>query len=45
MKVAVFSTKPYDRSFLERANARAGHELIFLDVRLSTGSATLTAGA
>lgn len=30
MKVAVFSTKPYDRSFLESANVAHGHELWFL---------------
>ena len=27
MKVAVFSTKPYDRRFLEAANRAAGHDL------------------
>ncbi|HUF21910.1 MAG TPA: 2-hydroxyacid dehydrogenase [Burkholderiales bacterium] len=45
MKVAVFSTKPYDRQFLERANAEAGHELLFLDARLTTSSAALANGA
>ncbi len=29
MKVAVFSTKAYDRRFLEAANAEHGHELVF----------------
>ena len=29
MRVAVFSTKPYDRQFLEAANAGHGHELHF----------------
>lgn len=45
MKVAVFSTKPYDRRFLERANARAGLELLFLDARLTAESAALAIGA
>lgn len=34
MKVAVCSTKPYDRSFLSAANRDAGHELVFFDARL-----------
>ena len=36
MRIAVFSTKPYDRQFLEAANAEAGtpHELSFLEPRL-----------
>ena len=33
MKVAVFSTKSYDREFLEAANSEAGHELRFFDAR------------
>jgi len=44
MRVAVFSTKPYDRHFLEAANAAAGHELLFLDARLSKESAALAEG-
>jgi len=35
MKVAVFSTKPYDREFLEAANVNHGHELVFLEGRLN----------
>lgn len=35
MKVAVFSTKPYDRQFLEEANRQAGHELTFFESRLT----------
>ncbi|NUQ63367.1 MAG: 2-hydroxyacid dehydrogenase [Pirellulales bacterium] len=35
MKVAVFSTKPYDREFLAAANATAGHELVFFEPRLT----------
>jgi D-lactate dehydrogenase len=43
MKVAVFSAKPYDRAFLERANA-ARHELTFLEARLSTETVVLADG-
>ena len=35
MRVAVFNTKPYDRQFLEAANASAGHALTFLEPRLT----------
>jgi D-lactate dehydrogenase len=45
MKVAVFSTKSYDREFLEAANHAAGHDLRFLDVRLSSGTAALAQDA
>jgi D-lactate dehydrogenase len=44
MKIAVFSTKPYDRAFLEQANAAlgSGHELRFLEVRLGPETAELS---
>lgn len=44
MKVAVYSTKPYDRTFLERANAAQDgpHELRFLEMRLSAETAALS---
>lgn len=45
MKVAVFSTKRYDREFLDVANAGAGHELHYLDVHLSAETAALATGA
>lgn len=45
MKVIVFSTKSFDRQFLDAANAGAGHELSYLDVRLSAATAPLAAGA
>jgi D-lactate dehydrogenase len=53
MRVAVFSTKPYDREFLEAANAAPddaaegdrGHELVFLEPRLSAETAALAEGA
>jgi D-lactate dehydrogenase len=35
MKVAVFSTKSYDRQFFNIANAQYHHELIFLEPRLN----------
>ncbi|MFP4321949.1 MAG: 2-hydroxyacid dehydrogenase [Anaerolineales bacterium] len=34
MKVAVFSTKPYDRHYLEQANTEHDHELTFFEPRL-----------
>ncbi|MFI7282234.1 2-hydroxyacid dehydrogenase [Micromonospora chersina] len=45
MRVAVFSTKPYDRDFLAEANATAGHDLVLLEPRLSVETAALAAGA
>lgn len=44
MKVAVFSTKPYDETYLAAANARARHELAFLEARLSEQTVSLAAG-
>ena len=44
MRVAVFSTKPYDETYLRVANEKAGHELVFLEPRLSLGTAPLAAG-
>jgi D-lactate dehydrogenase len=45
MHVTVFSTKPYDRRFLEAANATAGHRLSYLEARLSVETASLAKGA
>ena len=47
MKAAVFSTKPYDRTFLDAANTAAGkpHELAFFDAHLEVSTATLAQGA
>jgi len=47
MKVAVFSTKSYDRQFLDAANAAlgAGHELAYLEARLSAQTAVLARDA
>ncbi len=46
MKVAVFSTEPYDHDFLDAANAatNANHELIFHQTRLEPKTTTLAAG-
>ena len=46
MKVAVFSTEPYDRKFLDAANnnAKAGHELVYFDTRLEPNTASLAHG-
>ena len=44
MKVAVFSTKPYDQRYLQRANERHGHELTFFEPRLVRDTAALAAG-
>lgn len=43
MKVAVFSTKPYDRRYLNAANHDA-HHLAFFDLRLSKETASLADG-
>lgn len=46
MKIAVFSTKAYDRAFLEQANALGGlrHELAFFEPRLNAETVPLAAG-
>ena len=45
MKTTVFSTKPYDREFLEAGNALARHELVFVENRLRADTARLAAGS
>ena len=44
MRIAVFATKPYDRSFLTEANAAFGHELVFFEARLDEATVPLAAG-
>ncbi|NJO40893.1 MAG: 2-hydroxyacid dehydrogenase [Cyanobacteria bacterium CRU_2_1] len=46
MKIAVFSTEPYDRQFLdaENASAKANHELVYFDTRLEPKTASLAEG-
>ena len=41
MRIAVFSTKSYDRQFLQAANERHGHELVFFEPRLTVESGKL----
>jgi D-lactate dehydrogenase len=44
LKVGVFSTKPYDRHFLDKANG-ARHQLRFLEPRLTADTAALSGDA
>jgi D-lactate dehydrogenase len=44
MKVAVFSSKPYDRKFLEAANESFGYELNFFETRLVPNTVKLADG-
>ena len=44
MKVAVFSTRSYDRDFLGEAFSGSAHELVFLAPRLTHETAMLAAG-
>jgi D-lactate dehydrogenase len=44
MKVAVFSTKPYDERFLRAANEGHGHELTFFEPRLTKETVPLASG-
>lgn len=44
MDVAVFSTKSYDQTFLDRANERHAHRLTFLEPRLLPRTAPLAEG-
>jgi D-lactate dehydrogenase len=45
MQIAVFSTRAYDRRFLEAANAAQAHRLRFLEARLDALTAAAAAGA
>lgn len=44
MKVAVFSTKPYDKTFLKEANPSKRHEFTFIDVPLGVQTVKLAEG-
>lgn len=44
MRIAVFSTKPHDRVFLEEANRGPDHALTFLEARLGPETAALAEG-
>jgi D-lactate dehydrogenase len=41
MRVAIFSTKPYDRQFLNTANQIYNHDLVFFEPRLTAETAPL----
>ena len=45
MRIAVFSTRSYDRRFLEAANVGHRHELVFFEPRLTEDTAPLAAGS
>ncbi len=44
MKIAVFSTKPYDRSYLDAANEKIGHELVYFEAKLDEHTVPLAQG-
>jgi D-lactate dehydrogenase len=44
VRIAVFSARPYDRRFLDEANAAHGHELTYFDTRLEDITASLAEG-
>ncbi|MCH6256404.1 2-hydroxyacid dehydrogenase [Puniceicoccaceae bacterium K14] len=44
MKIAVFSSKPYDSQFLDAANTRYGYELVYIESHLNEITASLTKG-
>ena len=44
MKVAVFNTKSYDRTFLTAANVGGKHELVFFEPHLTVETSVLAAG-
>lgn len=41
MKVALFSTRSYDRTYFDAANSRHHFELVYMDTRLNRTTATL----
>jgi D-lactate dehydrogenase len=45
MRITVYSTRPYDRQFLDAANARGAHRLSFLEARLDESTTATAAGA
>jgi D-lactate dehydrogenase len=44
VRIAVFSTKRYDRQALDAANERHGHDLTYFEARLTPETAALAAG-
>jgi D-lactate dehydrogenase len=45
MKVTLFSSKPYDETFLKRLNPSFGHELVFIENRLNPQTAHFAYGS
>lgn len=45
MEIAVYSTRPYDRRFLDAANATRSHRLRYLEARLEPATVPAAAGA
>ncbi|MBR0653044.1 2-hydroxyacid dehydrogenase [Roseomonas terrae] len=45
MRIAMFSTKPYDRRSFDAVNEGMGHEILYLEPRLAPLTAPLAAGA
>ena len=45
MQVTVYSTRPYDRAFLERARADDRHAFTYLEARLDRDTAAAAAGS
>ncbi len=44
MKIALFNVKPYERTAFDAANARYGHQLQYLDARLTMSTVALATG-
>jgi D-lactate dehydrogenase len=44
MKVAIFSTKPYEKTYLEKYNTSGEHELVFFETALNSDSVDLSKG-
>lgn len=44
MRVAIFNTQSFDRRSLETANRASGHELVFFETELNSGTTALAAG-
>ena len=44
MKVAVFSTKPYEKTYLEKFNSKGQHELVYFENTLNAASADQAKG-
>lgn len=44
MRIGVFSTKSYDREFIEKANEAHGHEITFFEPRLTPETVSLAQG-